>query len=46
MVSEISAHMIDSEDVNKVDSNVIDGKEKSKIIQDVLLKMYLQQFES
>jgi hypothetical protein len=45
-VSEISAHIIDSGNVNKEVSNVIDGKEKSKIIQDVLLKMYLQQFES
>jgi hypothetical protein len=32
--------------VNKEDSNVIDGEDKAKIIQDVLLRMYLQQFES
>lgn len=45
-LSEISAHMTDSKDANKEESNVIDGVEKSKIIQDVLLKMYLQRFES
>ncbi|MCM3690818.1 cytochrome P460 family protein [Neobacillus niacini] len=46
-VSEISAQMNDSsKDINKEESNAIDGKDKAKIIQDVLLKMYLQQFES
>jgi Cytochrome P460 len=43
---KIAAHMKDSKDVNKENSNVIDDEEKAKIIQDVLLKMYLQQFES
>ncbi|TCN21119.1 cytochrome P460 family protein [Mesobacillus foraminis] len=45
-VSEISAHMNDAKDVNKEESNVIDGQDKAKIIQDVLLRMYLQRFES
>jgi hypothetical protein len=45
-VSEISANMIVSKVVNKEESNVIDGEDKAKIIQNVLLRMYLQQFES
>jgi Cytochrome P460 len=45
-VSEISAHMNDPKDVNKEGSNLIDGEEKAKKIQDVLLKMYLQQYKS
>ncbi|WP_141433986.1 cytochrome P460 family protein [Bacillus sp. 03113] len=45
-VSEISAHMNDSKDVNKGESNLIDDGEKAKKIQDVLLKMYLQQYKS
>jgi hypothetical protein len=45
-VSEISAHMKDSKDVNKEESNLIDDEEKAKKIQDVLLKMYLQQYKS
>jgi Cytochrome P460 len=49
-VSKVSAHMNDSMDVNKVESNLIEGEEKAKIIQDILLNMnlsnYLQQFES
>jgi Cytochrome P460 len=43
---KIAAHMKDSKDVNIEESNVIDVEEKAKIIQDVLLKMYLQKFES
>jgi hypothetical protein len=45
-VSEISAHMIDSKDANKGVSSLIDGEEKEKIIEDVLLNMYIQQFKS
>lgn len=45
-VSEISAHVNDSKDVNKEESNSIDDEEKAKKIQDVLLKMYLQQYKS
>jgi len=45
-VSEISNHMIDSKDTNMVGSSLIDGEEKTKIIEDVLLNMYLQQFKS
>jgi hypothetical protein len=45
-VNEISAHMNDSKDVNKEESNLINDEEKVKKIQDVLLKMYLQQYES
>ncbi|WP_338785868.1 cytochrome P460 family protein [Metabacillus sp. FJAT-53654] len=45
-VSEISAHMINSKDANKGVSSLIDGEEKTKIIEDVLLNMYLQQFKS
>ncbi|SMQ81621.1 Cytochrome P460 [Bacillus sp. OV166] len=45
-VSEISAQTNVSKDVNKDESNAIDGNDKAKIIQEVLLKMYLQQFES
>ncbi|WP_257347442.1 cytochrome P460 family protein [Pseudalkalibacillus decolorationis] len=45
-VSEISAHMNDSKDVNKEESNLIDDEEKAKKIKDVLLKMYLQQYKS
>lgn len=44
-VSEIAAHVNYSKDVNK-DSNVIDDEEKAKKIQNVLLKMYLQQYKS
>ncbi|MFB3166672.1 cytochrome P460 family protein [Neobacillus sp. 179-C4.2 HS] len=43
-VSEISAGLIDSK--NKKESNLIEGQEKVDIIQDILLKMYLQQFKS
>ena len=45
-VSELSAHMNDSKDVNKGESNVIDDEEKAKKIQDVLLTMYLQQYKN
>jgi predicted small secreted protein len=45
-ISEISSHMNDSKDRNLEESNVIDGKKKVIIIQDVFLKMYLQQFKS
>lgn len=45
-VSDRSAHMIDSKDANKGVSSLIDGEEKTKIIEDVLLNMYLQQFKS
>jgi hypothetical protein len=45
-VSEISAHMNDSKDANKGVSSLIDEEEKTKIIEDVLLNMYLQQFKS
>ncbi|MFY0762513.1 cytochrome P460 family protein [Metabacillus dongyingensis] len=45
-VSEISAHMKDSKDVNKEESHLIDDEEKAIKIQDVLLKMYLQQYKS
>jgi hypothetical protein len=45
-VSEISDHMNDSKDVNIEESNVIEGEDKAKVIQDVLMRMYLQQFES
>ncbi|AZV43358.1 hypothetical protein BAOM_2749 [Peribacillus asahii] len=49
-VSELFTQMINSKDVNKVESNVIDGEEKAEIIQDILLNMYLthylQKFES
>jgi hypothetical protein len=43
-VREISAGLIDS--MNKKESNLIEGQEKVDIIQDILLKMYLQQFKS
>ncbi|CAH0144911.1 hypothetical protein SRABI96_00558 [Peribacillus sp. Bi96] len=45
-VSEISDHVNDSKEVNKEASNVMDDEEKVKKIQDVLLKMYLQQYKS
>lgn len=45
-VSEISAGMKDSKNENKKESNVIEGQEKVDIIQDILLKIYLQQFKS
>ncbi|MFC0274462.1 cytochrome P460 family protein [Metabacillus herbersteinensis] len=45
-VNEISAHMSDSKDVNKEESNLIDDEEKAKKIQEVLLRMYLQQYKS
>ena len=45
-VSELSAHMNDSKDVNKGESNLIDDEEKAKKIQDVLLTMYLQQYKN
>jgi hypothetical protein len=45
-VSELSAHMNDSKNVSKEESNLIDDEEKAIKIQDVLLKMYLQQYES
>ncbi|MFY0780544.1 cytochrome P460 family protein [Peribacillus simplex] len=44
-ISEIAAPMNDAKDVNK-DSNGLDDEEKAKKIQDVLLKMYLQQYKS
>jgi hypothetical protein len=43
-VSEVFAGMKDSK--NKKESNLIEGQEKVDIIQDILLKMYLQQFKS
>lgn len=45
-VSEISAHVNASKDVNKGESNLIDDEEKAKKIQDVLLTMYLQQYKN
>ena len=45
-VSEVSAHMKGSKDVNQEESHLIDDEEKAKKIQDVLLKMYLQQYKS
>jgi len=45
-ISEISAHMGNSNDVKTEEGRLADGKEKKKIMQDVLLKMYLQQFKS
>ncbi|WP_342045231.1 cytochrome P460 family protein [Bacillus sp. OTU530] len=45
-VRELSAHMNDSKDVNKGESNLIDDEEKAKKIQDVLLTMYLQQYKN
>ncbi|MGP7815633.1 cytochrome P460 family protein [Niallia sp. 01092] len=45
-VNEISAHMNDSKDVKKKESNLIDDEKKAKKIQDVLLKMYLEQYNS
>jgi hypothetical protein len=43
---KVTAHMKNSKDVNKEESKLIDDEEKEKKIQDVLLKMYLQQYES
>jgi hypothetical protein len=43
---KVTAHMKISKDVNKEESKLIDDEEKAKRIQDVLLKMYLQQYES
>jgi hypothetical protein len=45
-VSEISAGMKDSKNENKKESNEIEGQEKVDIIKDILLKIYLQQFNS
>ncbi|MBO1511477.1 cytochrome P460 family protein [Metabacillus bambusae] len=45
-VSEISAHMKDSKDVNKEASRLIGNEEKAGIVQEVLLTMYLQQYKS
>lgn len=44
-VNMISAHMNNSEDVNK-EGKLIENEEKSKKIQEVLVKLYLQQFNS
>ena len=43
---KLTAHMNNSKDLNKEESNLIDDEEKAIKIQDVLLKMYLQQYES
>ncbi|WP_160724724.1 cytochrome P460 family protein [Bacillus sp. USDA818B3_A] len=43
---KVTAHMKISKDVNIEESKLIDDEEKAKRIQDVLLKMYLQQYES
>lgn len=43
---KVTAHMKNSKDVNKEDSNLIDDEEKAKKIQDVLLRMYLQKYDS
>lgn len=43
---KVTAHMKNSKDVNKEESKLIDDEEKAKKIQDVLLKMYLLQYES
>ena len=45
-VSELSAHIIDSNQVNKEEINLIKNTKKAKKIQEVLLRMYLQQFNS
>ncbi|MBD1380880.1 cytochrome P460 family protein [Metabacillus arenae] len=45
-VSEISAHVNDSKDINKEESHLKEDEEKANKIQDVLLKMYLQQYKS
>ncbi|MFC7686688.1 cytochrome P460 family protein [Ureibacillus sp. GCM10028918] len=44
-VSEVSS-MNDSKDLIKEEINEVDGEHKAKIIQDVLLRIYLKQFES
>ncbi|MBT2722789.1 cytochrome P460 family protein [Bacillus sp. ISL-46] len=41
-----TAHMKNPKDVNKEESNLIVDDEKAKKIQDVLLKLYLQQYDS
>ncbi|MCM3725026.1 cytochrome P460 family protein [Neobacillus cucumis] len=43
---KVTAHTNDSKDVNKEERNLIDDEEKAKKIQDVLLKMYLQKYDS
>ena len=40
------AHMNNSINVNKKESRLIGDEEKDKIIQNVLLKMYLQRYKS
>jgi Cytochrome P460 len=45
-IRERSAHTNDSIHVNKKESRLIGDEEKAKIIQDVLLTMYLQRYKS
>ncbi|MDQ0230949.1 cytochrome P460 family protein [Metabacillus malikii] len=45
-ISLISNHTNDSINVNKKESRLIGNEEKAKIIQDVLLTMYLQRYKS
>ncbi|MEH7416558.1 cytochrome P460 family protein [Neobacillus drentensis] len=43
---KVTGHRKNSKDVNKEESKLIDDEETAKRIQEVLLKMYLQQYES
>jgi hypothetical protein len=43
---KITAHMNDSKDGNQEASNLLDDEDKTKKIQEVLLNIYLQQYES
>ncbi|MBY0099494.1 cytochrome P460 family protein [Mesobacillus maritimus] len=45
-ISEISNHTNESINVNKKESRLVGDEEKAKIIQDVLLTMYLQRYKS
>lgn len=45
-VSGISAHMIDSKGINIEEKSLKEEEEKAKKINEVLLRMYLQQFKS
>jgi len=45
-ISGISAHMIDSKSINKEENRLKEDENKTKKMNEVLLRMYLQQFKS
>ncbi|WP_391557231.1 cytochrome P460 family protein [Robertmurraya sp.] len=45
-VTEISSHLIESKDVSKEKNSLIEDQNKTEKINEILLKMYLEQFKS